>query len=82
MLLNKNGFKTEDYAYLLFVHPTKAYKSGNVKFLSDLVKIKVSPRKGMKLFKDALKTLNGRMPKPSEDCEFCRWAEEYHEECG
>lgn len=79
-LLHKNGFKTEDYAYLLFYHPTKVYKSGKVMFQSDLVKLKVSPRNATKLFKEALKVLKGRMPKPAEDCEYCEWAEEYNSE--
>jgi len=73
LLLRKNGYKTEDYAYLLFVHPTKMQKKGKVIFHLDLIKVKTSPKDAEKLFNKALKVLKGKMPKASKDCEYCKW---------
>lgn len=75
-LLRKNGYKTEDYAYLLFIHPARVRKNGDVAFDSDLVKMKVFPENALKLFRNALKVLNGKKPKPGEECGFCSWLEE------
>ena len=70
-LLQKNGYKTEDYAYLLFYHPTSVKESGDVVFQSDLIKMKTNTRDAEKLFKNALECLEGEEPAPSENCEYC-----------
>jgi len=72
LLLRKNGYETEDYAYLLFFHPKKM-KRGGVVFHSELVKVRISAKNAERLFKDALRVLKGRMPKASKDCEYCKW---------
>lgn len=72
-LLKKNGFKTENYSYLLFYHPLKVNQKGNVVFNTDLVKVSVSTKNARKLFQKALDTLKHSMPKPSKDCEYCKW---------
>jgi len=72
-LLRKNGYETEDYAYLLFYHPLKVNSSGNVIFSTDLVKMNVSVKDAEKLFKKALITLKGHKPKADEECGFCEW---------
>ncbi len=72
-LLRKNGYETEDYAYLLFYHPDKVNERGNVVFNTDLVKMKINIKNAEKIFKKALNVLNGEMPKPAEDCEYCKW---------
>jgi hypothetical protein len=77
LLLNKNGYATENYAYLLFYHPDRVKPNGNVVFNADLVKMPVSPGKAETLFKKALKTLNSKQPKPARDCGLCKWAKEY-----
>ena len=75
LLLRKNSYETEDYAYLLFYHPNKVNKDGNVVFNTDLIKMKVDIKNAERIFKDALKVLKGKMPKASEECEFCEWKE-------
>ncbi|MBD3210697.1 hypothetical protein GF318_04930 [Candidatus Micrarchaeota archaeon] len=81
-LLRKNNYETEDYAYLLFYHPTGINDGGSISFQADLVTVDVNPLDAEKLFEKALETLNGPMPAPAEGCEFCRWATGYHKECG
>ncbi len=74
-LLRKNGYDTEDYAYLLFYHPDKVNKNGNVVFNTDLVKMKISIENAEKIFKKALKVLSGEMPKDKGECEYCKWVD-------
>jgi len=74
-LLRKNGYETEDYAYLLFYHPDKVTKKGDVVFNTDLVKMKIDIKNAENIFKNALKVLKGKMSKPAEDCEYCKWVE-------
>ncbi|MGB9635183.1 MAG: PD-(D/E)XK nuclease family protein [Candidatus Micrarchaeia archaeon] len=76
-LLQKQGYKTENYAYLLFYSPHSVQSDGKIVFKTYIVKCNVVPEDGLKLFKSAIKILNGAMPDSSEDCEFCRWASEY-----
>jgi CRISPR/Cas system-associated exonuclease Cas4 (RecB family) len=73
-LLRKNGYKTENYAYLLFYHPDKVSKKGNIAFHTDLVKMKTSVKDAEKVFKEALALLEGDMPEHTGECEYCKWA--------
>ena len=74
-LLRKNGYSTEDYGYLLFYYPTEVNENGEVIFETELVKLQISIREAEKLWKDALKCLEGEIPESSEDCGFCKWLE-------
>jgi len=73
LLLRKNGYKTEEYAYLLFFHPDKVNERGEVLFHRDLIKMPVSIKSAEDLFKKALNTLESRIPKASEECDYCNW---------
>lgn len=72
-LLRKNGFETEDYAYLLFYHPKEVEEDGDVAFHTDLVKVGISTDNAEKLFNKAIELLKGEIPDDNEECEFCRW---------
>ena len=74
-LLRKNGYKTENYAYLLFYHPNKVSKKGDIAFHTDLVKMKTSVKDAENIVKNALALLGGDMPEHAEKCEYCKWAE-------
>jgi RecB family exonuclease len=69
-LLEKNGFATEDYAFLLFYYPNKV-QDGSVLFDTKLVKVKTDLSRAEKLFKDAVKCLQGPEPKADKDCGLC-----------
>ncbi|MEK6891890.1 MAG: PD-(D/E)XK nuclease family protein [Nanoarchaeota archaeon] len=75
-LLRKNGYKTLNYAYLLFYHPSNVESSGNVVFNTDLVKMKISVSNAEKIFSEALKVLNSNIPNASEECGYCTWIKE------
>ena len=72
-LLRKNDYQTEDYTYLLFYHPNKVHENGDVDFHADLVKIKVNIDNAKKIFKKAVDVLEGELPAPYDECEYCKW---------
>jgi hypothetical protein len=68
-LLRKEGYDTEDYSFLLFYVPKEVLETGEVIFDTTLVKMKVDVKKAEKVWKEAIKLLNGDCPKKS--CEWC-----------
>ncbi len=74
-LLRKNGYKTENYAYLLFYHPDRVGKKGEIAFHTDLVKMKTSVKDAEKVFNEALALLEEGIPEHAENCEYCKWGE-------
>ena len=74
-LLRKNGYETEDYAYLLFYYPNKINDNGDVLFHNKLLKMKISIKNAERIFKEAIDILNGEMPESNDGCGFCEWKE-------
>lgn len=74
-LLRKNGYETEDYAYLLFYHPDRVNENGNIVFHTDLVRMDISVKNAERIFNKAVKVLEGNMPEPSDNCQFCEWVD-------
>ena len=72
-LLRKNGFATENYAYLLFYIPNKVNAKGDVIFDAELVKRTINVDNASYIFNKALKTLSGNAPNPNTNCGFCQW---------
>lgn len=72
-LLRKNGHETENYAYLLFYHPNRVTRTGEVVFNTDLVRMATDVKHGEKVFKNAVKCLEGNEPAPAKECKWCEW---------
>jgi len=70
-LLRKNGYKTEDFAYLLFYYPKEVLATGEVIFDTKLITMKTDIDSAEKVFKKAVKIINGKIPKASKECGFC-----------
>jgi len=68
-LLRKNGYETEDYAFLLFYVPKEVMPTGEIIFDTILKKMKINIKEAEKAWKKAIKLLNGNCPKKS--CEWC-----------
>lgn len=68
-LLRKNGYETEDYGLLLYYMPKEVTETGEVIFDTELVKLKTNPASAEKIWKNALKLLNGDCP--TKSCEWC-----------
>ncbi len=71
-LLRKNGYETEDYAFLLFYYPREVLETGEVIFDTQLIKMKVNTENAERLFNKALKLLRGPCPAAREDCAWCK----------
>ena len=71
-LLRKNGYETEDYAYLLFYHPNKVLENGDFNFHAELIKVKINVEHAEILLKDAVECLQKEEPE-SVDCEWCKY---------
>lgn len=72
-LLRKNGYDTEDYAYLLFYHPLCVLENGHVDFQADLVKMTIDVHNAEKILHHALDVLGKDVPHVSKECGFCGW---------
>ncbi len=69
-LLRKNGYETEDYGFLLFYVPREVMATGEVLFDTELVKMKVDVESAEKVWKKALKLLEGECP--MDGCGWCK----------
>lgn len=68
-LLRKNGYETEDYAFLLFYIPREVMATGEVIFDTELVKMKTDIKSAESIWKSAIKLLNSDCP--SKTCDWC-----------
>ena len=68
-LLRKNGYETEDHAFLLFYIPKEVTETGEVIFDTDLVEMGTDVKHAEKTWEKALKMLNEDCPQDS--CEWC-----------
>lgn len=75
-LLRKNGFETENYAYLLFYHPKEVEDDGDVAFHTDLIRVDTHIENAEILFNEAIEILKGEIPDDNGECGFCRWRNE------
>ncbi len=75
-LLRKNGRETEDYAYLLFFHPTNVNSNGDIVFERTLKKVETNTESAGKLFSQAVKCLEGPEPKSGKECGVCGYLRE------
>lgn len=78
-LLEKNSLPPADFAILIFYHPIRVDEQHNVIFDPDPLKVPVDRKRGERMFREATSCLLGDKPEPSEDCEFCKWAEKTKE---
>lgn len=69
-LLRKNGYETEDYAFLLFYYPKEVLEEGAVVFETLLARREIDIKNAENIFEKALKLLNEDCPK-----ERCKWCE-------
>ncbi len=73
-LLRKNGFKTADYGYLLFLHPEGINGHSSFLFETELATLKINVKHAEELFRKAVRVLSGDMPAVSKECQFCEWS--------
>lgn len=74
--LSKNNLKVTGEGYLIFVYPDHSEKlHQGFPMIIHVVKLKGDPKKTEKRIEEAIKVLEGKMPKASADCAFCKYRE-------
>ena len=68
-LLRKNGYETEDFAFLLFYIPKEVAETGEVIFDTTLKKMSINIKNAENMWKKALIILNSECPE--KGCEWC-----------
>ena len=73
-VLERNNLKVTGYGYLVFVYPdhSKELHKG-FPMIIHTVKVTGDPKKTEERIKKAIKVLEDKMPKPAEDCNFCKY---------
>ena len=73
LLLNENGYKVKDFAYLIYYYPEEVREDGIVKFNIKPVRISTDLERAKKTFENAVDFLKGPIPKEHSNCEYCCW---------
>ncbi len=73
LLLNANGYKTKDFAYLVYYYPEEAKRASIVKFSIEAIKVETNLKRIENTFRDAVESLKGPIPKHHSKCEYCSW---------
>jgi len=75
-LLDRNGYKVCDHAYLVFYIPSELQDKGVVQFNIEVKDTKTFPlKKVYSIFREALKVLSLKEPPQMQNnCKFCSWA--------
>ena len=74
-LLRKNGYETEDFAFLLFYVPKEVLPTGEIIFTTTLKRMKVDVSNAENIWKKALKLLNEECPPVLSKDKVCEWCE-------
>ena len=74
LLFQKNGRALTGYGYLLFFWP-ESYGLGMANFKTELIKMDVSPSRGMSVLEKARSIIDGPKPLAHESCEYCIYRE-------
>lgn len=75
-LLEKNGFKTDGRAFLIYYYPRlgRGEFHQGIPFETTVVELKTNRARTLALLKQAKTVLDKKeIPKPSEKCQFCAW---------
>ncbi len=74
LLFKKNGYDPADYGYLLFFWP-ESYNLGMANFKTELVKMDISPSRGLSVLEKVHKIVTGQIPPAHQMCEYCTYRE-------
>ncbi len=79
LLLEKNSYKTNSLAYLLYFVPNTGKLHEGIPFNVKFIEVKTSIERALDVFHKALQLLRGPMPASSSNCEYCNWVKELKE---
>jgi len=72
-LLKANGYKTTNKAYLAYYYPCDCDLHEGMELHCTVMDVSTNTNRAKKLIEQAINVLNGDMPEPGKDCEFCKW---------
>jgi len=72
-LLQKNGYATREFAYLVYYFPEAFQSDHLVKFKTEVVRVETDSQRCYKIFQDAVNCLRGPIPKAHTECSYCAW---------
>ncbi len=73
LLLEKNDYKTNNLAYLLYFVPRSGKLHEGIPFEVKMIEIKTSPERALDFFHEAIDLLKKPIPDSSQNCEYCNW---------
>ena len=76
LLLEKNNYKTNSLAYLLYFVPGYGKLHEGIPFGVKVIEVKTSIERALNVFHEALDLLKAPIPGSSENCEYCNWIKE------
>lgn len=73
LLLTATGEPVADFGVLLYFHPTRVHAGGKVRFETTCHRVPLSHEAATAWLQRAAETLEGPIPEPDSECDFCRW---------
>lgn len=76
LLLQENGCKISDIAYLAYFYPKRGvmhFEKDNLPFSIAVCELKINRDQAKQVFKEAVECLNKDCPEPNPCCAFCKW---------
>ncbi len=77
LLLERNGYKHKNFAYILFYSPKEVIGDGKILFNVEPRRVVVYPRHAYAVFEKAVKVLRGPQPESHSTCDFCAWGNDF-----
>lgn len=71
LLLERNGYKQSGAAYLVYYIPKEVAGAGKINFKIEVVEMNADPEKAYKVFRAAVKCLDGPEPAAGDTCNYC-----------
>lgn len=79
LMFHENGHDIADFGLLLYYYPDRVQEDGEVLFHNQFQEVPVDLDRARGLVREAVETLEGPIPGPSPDCEFCKWSAADHD---
>lgn len=76
-LLEKSGYPTPSFGYLIYYIPKKVEENGLIKFRIEPQKMETNPQRAYEVFAKALQLIANPAPASHSGCQFCSWGNDF-----
>lgn len=73
LILQSNGYDTADFGLLLYYYPDRVLDDGDVVFENEFHRVEMDLPAAKRLIRRAVRIVQGNIPDPDPDCDFCQW---------